>query len=109
MSSADQDRLKLLEDKICCLEKLLEGKKELNQQELPFPPDGFNQKEIPMAKTRVLMHEIILASQTDEYGICFGGQVKLQSSTGTLFVERTLTPPPICLSYQLNLGVQYRD
>jgi hypothetical protein len=34
-----------------------------------------NNEEVAMATTRVVMHQIVLPSDTDALGICFGGQV----------------------------------
>ncbi len=34
-----------------------------------------NSEEVAMATTRVVMHQIVLPSDTDALGICFGGQV----------------------------------
>lgn len=32
-------------------------------------------KSLPMSATRVIMHQIVLPSEVDLMGICFGGQV----------------------------------
>ena len=32
-------------------------------------------KTLPMSATRVIMHQIVLPSEVDLMGICFGGQV----------------------------------
>lgn len=41
----------------------------LNAQSLPIS------EEVAMATTRVVMHQIVLPSDSDTLGICFGGQV----------------------------------
>lgn len=42
-------------------------------------------KSLPMSATRVIMHQIVLPSEVDLMGICFGGQVNTASEAVWLF------------------------
>ncbi|GMH39377.1 hypothetical protein BSKO_07275 [Bryopsis sp. KO-2023] len=76
-----RDKIAELEKRIEVLEKLLRSQSSENGgaagQSLEAPsakltPDP---EQIPMAATRVVMHEVVLAAHTDETGVSFGGQV----------------------------------
>ena len=40
-------------------------------------PPPAREEGVSMAATRVIMHQIVMPSEVDALGICFGGQVQL--------------------------------
>lgn len=77
MTSALQDRIKELEEKVVQLEKLQlkNGKKGGDMSELGNLGQAVIPSHISMSATRVVMHQMIYPAITDDLGICFGGQV----------------------------------
>ena len=46
-----------------------------------MPPPAEAQGPVSMAASRVVMHQIVLPSEVDALGICFGGQVRAWHSS----------------------------
>lgn len=57
----------------------------LGQEMRPLP------KVVPMSATRVVMHQIVLPSEVDMLGICFGGQVQSGAKNMAVFSHHILS------------------
>ncbi len=63
---------------------------EASQPVAPIPSLMSEPLIVPIAATRVVMHQIVRPAETDALGICFGGQVSYA----------TLKPRPVLLAWQ---------
>lgn len=76
---------------------------ESSQAVAPVPASMAEPLNIPIAATRVVMHQIVRPAETDALGICFGGQVScLTSKLPTCMLQASTAGCRSCARLVLN-------